>query len=377
MADSSSASRLRAFFLNLLTVGVSLLVALLLLEAGLRFMPVAWAPPVVPPSADNPIQRYQPNTPFTWSIGWNFAVVNHGRTNAQGFVADYDYDAAARTPLVAVLGDSYVEALMVPFRETLTGRLQAALGDKGRAYAIAQAGSPLSQYVAYAQHACAVYRPQRVVVVVVGNDFDESVFAHRARDGIHHLYPKPEGGFDFRLTPPRAPGLLGTIARHSALALYVARTINIVYLLHRCGAAQAQAPQQTYVGNTSASASAARLAEGEAVIDWFVGALAKAACLAPKDIVLAVDAMRPQIYDPASLAPARETYYGRMRASLIAKAAGAGYKVVDMEGPMRAAYERDRQLFEHPMDGHWNARGHAVAAEAVRAALSDWEPLAR
>ena len=124
-----------------------------MLEIVLRFLPVAWAPPVQPPTADNPIQRYVPNTPFNWSLGWNFAIVTHKRTNAQGFVADHDYDAAGTTPLLAIAGDSFVEALLVPFAETLTGRLQAMLADRGRVYAFAQSGAPLSQYVAYAHHA--------------------------------------------------------------------------------------------------------------------------------------------------------------------------------------------------------------------------------
>ncbi len=179
----------------------------------------------------NPIQRYLPNAPFTWSLGWNFAVIVHGRTNAQGFVADYDYDANAAPPLVAVVGDSFVEALMVPFAETLTGRLQTMLGNGGRAYAFAQSGSPLSQYVAYVRHACDIYRPERVVVVVVGNDFDESLYAHRLRDGIHHLHPRSDGGFDRRLSPPARPGLAERMLRHSALALYLVRNVGALSLL--------------------------------------------------------------------------------------------------------------------------------------------------
>src|SRR5947209_8462452 len=139
--------RWRSLLVNLATVAASFGLTLLALEIGLRFLPVAWAPPVVPPTADNPIQRYAANTPFTWSLGWNFRVVTRKRTNAQGFVADGDYDAAATTPLIAVAGDSFIEALLVPDRESLTGRLQAMLGGRGRAYAFAQSGSPLSQYV--------------------------------------------------------------------------------------------------------------------------------------------------------------------------------------------------------------------------------------
>src|SRR5512138_1109887 len=104
-------SRLRGFAVNTLTVLVSLAFTLLALEVAFRFLPVAVAPWVEPPTAANPIQRYVANMPFTWSVGWNFQVVSHGRTNAQGFVAGYDYDAAATSPLVAVIGDSFIEAM--------------------------------------------------------------------------------------------------------------------------------------------------------------------------------------------------------------------------------------------------------------------------
>jgi len=362
---------------NALTVAASIAVALVALEAVLRFLPVARAPPVEPPTAENPIQRYAPNRPFTWSLGWNFAMVAHNRTNAQGFVADYDYDASASSPLVAVAGDSFVEALQVPFAESLTGRLQAMLGSRGRAYAFAQSGSPLSQYVAYARHACAIYRPERLVVVVVGNDFDESVHAHRLRNGIHHLYPRPDGGFEFKLTPLPAPGLIERIARNSALALYLVRNVGIANLVPRFAPAPANAAEPVrYVGNTLARADPARLAEGERVIAWFLDALPSEACLAPRNIVLVVDAIRPELYDNAALAAARMTYFGRMRATLIAQAAARGFPVVDMEPYFRAAYAADPRPFEYPNDGHWNPRGHAVAAAAVREALAGWPPLA-
>jgi hypothetical protein len=371
--------RLRAILLNLLTVAASVAVTLLVLEGVLRFLPVAWAPPVEPPSADNSIQRYAANQAFTWSLGWNFFHVVHGRSNAQGFLADYDYDRTATTPLVAIVGDSFVEALNVSFAEGLTGRLSAALGARGRAYAFAQSGSPLSQYVAYAAHACAVYHPERLVVVVVGNDFDESVYAHRRRNGIFHLYPRPEGGFDYRLTSLPAPGLLERIARRSALALYLMRNVGITNVIAetlRINLAQAAPQRDRYVGNTPADANSARVAEGEQVIAWFLDTLPGAACLAARDIVLVVDAMRPQIYDDNALKAVRTSYFNLMRAKLIADAAARGFNVVDLEAPLRAAYGAEPIPFEFPGDMHWNAHGHVVAAAAVLKALAAWPPLA-
>src|SRR5262245_4814950 len=198
---------------------------LIVAEVVLRFLPVATALPVEPPTDKNQIQRYVANQPYTWSFDWNMNNVVRGRSNAQGFLADYDYDLNDERPLVAVVGDSYVEALRVPFAQTLTGRLQTALGDRARAYVFAQSGAPLRQYVAYARHACMVYRPTRLVVNVVGNDFDQSIFTHRVRNGIFHLYPKSGGEFDHRLTPLPPPGLAERILRRSMLALYLMRNV--------------------------------------------------------------------------------------------------------------------------------------------------------
>jgi hypothetical protein len=371
---------MRDFLLNFVTVLASIIITLAAAELVLNFLPVARTdrPPVQAPTPDNPIQRYAGNTPFAWSLGWNFYEVSHGRSNAQGFIADYDYEPAATTPLVAVAGDSFVESFMLPFEKTLTGQLQKAMGSRGRAYAFAQQGAPLSQYVAYAAHACRVYHPQRLVVVVVGNDFDESLYTHRRRNGIYHLYARGDGGLDLKLTPLPDPPLWERTARHSALVHYLVRNVGlagVTEVFQRLRYADATQGHGKFVGNTDALADPVRLAEGEKVIDWFVASLPGAACLAPRDIVILVDAMRPEIYDEKLLSQARGSYFGQMRARLIARASAAGLTVIDLEPYFRAAYALDHRAFEYPTDGHWNEHGHAVAAAAVRAALDDWPPL--
>jgi hypothetical protein len=363
---------------NTALVFSSVVFTLLIVEVVLRFLPIAWALPVEPPTAQNPIQRYVANAPFTWSFDWNLADVVRGRSNAQGFLADYDYEPSASTPLVAVVGDSFIEALRVRFADSLTGRLQAMLGTRGRAYAFAQSGSPLSQYIAYAQHACATYRPQRLVVNVVGNDFDESVYANRRRDGIYHLYRRADGGFDWKLTPLASPGPIEQAARRSALAIYLARNVRVSGFLHwfRPSAANAADAMPPYVGNTSADANPARVAEGRQVIQWFLSELPQAACLSPREIVIVVDAIRPVGSDATARTIAQASYFGQMRSTLIGAATARGFIVVDMEPYFRAAYAAEPRPFEFPNDGHWDRHGHAVAAAAVRDALADWPPIA-
>jgi hypothetical protein len=362
---------------NSLLVAGSIVFSLAMLEIALRFMPVAQAPPVQPPTADNSIQRYAPNASYTWSLGWNFYVVTHGRTNAQGFNATFNYDAAATTPLVALVGDSFIEALQVSFAESLTGRLQAAMGNRGRAYAFAQSGAPLSQYVAYVQHASTVYHPQKIIVTVVGNDFDESVYNHRLREGIYHLYPRSDGDFDLKLTPPPMPGLIERILRHSALALYLVRNVKIANVADWFKPSPAKQGERTdeYVGQTLAAADPERVAEGERVISWFLAALPQASSLAPRDIIIVIDGMRPELYHTPALAAAQRSYFGQMRAKLVSEAKTLGFQIIDMETVFRAAYAADHLPFEFPTDGHWNSHGHAVVAAAVLQALTDWAPL--
>ena len=371
--------RRHPFLANSLLVLASVTFTLLTLELVLRFLPIAAAPPVRVPTPNDPIQRYLPDASFTWSTDWNLQFPVRGRTNAQGWVADYDYDPAAPAPLVAVAGDSFIEALIVPFPETLTGRLQTQLGEPRPRLCVRSIGRPaLSQYVAYARHACGLYHPERLVVTVVGNDFDESIHAHRKRDGVFHLYPRREGGFDFKLTPLPAPSLVEAMARHSALILYLVRNVGIAQRIGSLWRFPAMAAPPPYVGNTEAAADPTRIAEGEQVIEWFVDTLPKEACLPPHSIVLVIDAMRPEIYGgEAALSIARTSYFSRMRSSLMAAARSRGYVVVDMEPYFRVAFAKDGRRFEFPQDNHWNAHGHEIVFAAVRKVLREWAPIAR
>ena len=98
--------RLRAFCVNAATALASVIFILVVLEIALRFLPVAQAPDVFRPTAEDTMQRYAPNTSFTWSHEWNFRDVVRGRTNAQGWIAEQ--------PNMEVLYVKYNEVLANP-----------------------------------------------------------------------------------------------------------------------------------------------------------------------------------------------------------------------------------------------------------------------
>ena len=68
--------------------------------------------------------RFQPDREFTWSKGWDFAIRTEKRSKNHGFLKRLDYSVSSG-PLLAVIGDSYVEAAQVDDEDALHGQLVA------------------------------------------------------------------------------------------------------------------------------------------------------------------------------------------------------------------------------------------------------------
>lgn len=357
-------SRRKRLGFALVTVALGFLVPLLLAEGVLRFLPVSNWPSRMPLSPADPMARYRPDTRFVHSLGWNFSSVNRGRVNNAGFVNARDYDSTAATPLLAVVGDSYVEALMVPYDSTVAGRLQRRVGAAGRVYSFAISGAPLSQYLYYAQEASRRYRPSALAVVVVGNDFDQSLVGAGCGAGYHCFRPGADGALELAWLPG-AQASRGGRARVNRLLKGSALVRYVFGNLLRNGQALGGDPTVVYVGNTPANLDSARVAGSRRAVDAFVDELPRRTGLSPRQITVVLDGPRPQLYDPVDRAWADSTFYGEMRRHLSARARGAGMEVIDLEPRMVARHQATGERFEFPNDSHWSASGHRVAAEAL------------
>jgi hypothetical protein len=369
-SSSTDASVRHPLAFRVAAVLLGLAFALLACEAVFRLLPVATGAFVMAVNEDNPVFRFHPDQEYVWSVGWNFEAVNHGRTNRQGFFNDQDYDALDPRPLLAVVGDSYVEAVMVPYAQTLHGRLARRLAPRARVYSFAASGAPLSQYLAWVRHARDTYRPRGYAIVVVGNDFDESLAKYKIGPGFHHFVPAASGELELRRFDYR-PGGLRRIVRRSAFARYLVFNLHaeatVAELLSRLLPAARAAPPP-FVGNTSADAGDARLADSRAAVDAFLEALPGAAGSTPDRVALLVDAIRPQIYEgPASERSVAGSYFAVMRGHLIAEAEARGFEVIDLNPVFRSAFRSAGRRFEFRSDFHWNSAGHAAAAEALAA----------
>jgi hypothetical protein len=355
----------RTRLLATLSILIGLVVPLLLAEVVLRFLPVQSGLQTLPVNDQNPVRRFTPNREFTYSKEWDFKLANRGRTNNYGFVNDQDYDPTATTPLMAVIGDSYVEARMVPFRETLQARLSRCVGDHGRVYSFASSGAPLSAYLAEAAFARSRFRPDGIVVVIVGNDFDESLAQYQSGPGSYY-FRQDSGGLVLQRTD-YSPSLGRRVLRQSALVRYL--TLNVgggVARVRRVLQGKSLVDPE-YVGNTAAAFTPERLRDSRAAVDMFLSLLPLQSGVAPERTVLVIDAMRPAMYSQEGLRAATGSFFDLMRKYLIDQAQDAGYEVVDMQSRFLRRYAQDERRFESAADHHWNGLGHQEAASAVAA----------
>ena len=283
-----------------------------LAEIALRFMPVSDTLETQPVNAAAPVMRFAADRDVVWSCGWDFDRVNRIRVNNAGFVSGIDYDADAATPLLAVIGDSYVEAAMVPAADTVQSRLVRRAASRGRVYAFGASGAALSQYLMWADMARQRYRPAGLVVVVVGNDFHESLLAYKQAPGFHYFEPADGGSLALHRVD-FAPGPLRRTARRSALARYLLINVNVERAWHRMADFAAGRRQTTdrsgFVGNVPARQPENVVNQSKRAVDAFLALLPAHAGLSGESIVLVVDGLRQALYRKGGLAATEGSYF--------------------------------------------------------------------
>jgi hypothetical protein len=351
--------------LGLVALGV--VAPLLALEVGLRFLPVSAGNVKLPVSAAEPIPRYPADTEFVWSLGWDFGRVVRKRTNAAGYFSDVDYAPPGGEPVLALIGDSYVEAMQVANADAIDAVLRRRPDRRGQIVALGVSGAPLSQYLAFADFARRAFRPTAIAFVVVGNDFDESHERYRTSAGGAVFVDDARTGRLELATREHVASPLRQLARSSAVLRYLtfnARTDWGELRRRLLGGGDGGA---SFVANTARDADPARVEVSLRVLDRFFELLPGKSGLPPTRIAFVLDGMRPELYSRAALRAAEASYFGRMRRELASRARARGYEVIDLQPRFVERWRAEGRRFDVAGDGHWNELGHALAAEAIAA----------
>ncbi|HEY6454256.1 MAG TPA: hypothetical protein VIY90_03135 [Steroidobacteraceae bacterium] len=318
-----------------------------MMELLLRALPVSTGLSYQASSAQNPVVRGKPNLDYTYSSGWNLRMVQHGHLNNFGFPAVDDYDPNA--PNIIVVGDSYVESLMLRPADRLQVRLEQQLHHLVRVYGIGRSGSNLAQKLGAAKWAFSVFRPK--VVIINLNDTD-----------VASSLTSPAGDFYFSLRdkkcellrterPPE--GLIGNLVRSSMLYHYLTANLRITVTLRHIFGGGETALWQLYAPESAPIR--ARIAA------CVIQLLPELIHLPPERVIFVIGSDLDGVY--GSL-PARELDIDPVTAALEL----AGYQVVRSDPIFRKDYAiYHMPLSFRPVDDHWNARAQALVAAAVAA----------
>jgi hypothetical protein len=344
--------RLSAALVN----GCLFLAPFLLLEGVFRLLPVGEMPALQTVSAENPVVRYEPNVDYRYSRDWNFSIVTHRHSNNFGFIHATDYRPHETGPLMAIIGTSFVEANVVDAGNGVAELLDSEVAGTGRVYGMGVSGTPLSQYLVFADYAKRTFRPQ-AMTFVINNNLHQSFLKYGAEPRFHFF--NEDGSLqlvDYHLTPARS------LLRHSAAMRYVMYNLDAP---HRIKFFLNSLRQDPFA--SEAAALEQHVKDSKRAVDYFFDQLPAASGLAPQSILLVLDAVRPAMYSPAELAKVDNGLHARIRRYITAEAAARGYQVIDLQPVFLARYRHDGTKVEAaPTDSHWNAVGHRIVADEIR-----------
>jgi hypothetical protein len=315
---------------------------------------------------------------------------------------DRRYEADPGTFRILALGDSYIEGYSVALEETVTQVLERSLDRPRCRVEVINGGttgySTDQEYLFYA-HEGRKYAPQVVVLFFHYNDI-----LYNALDRYYRL-PKPrlvktdDGGVRLEndpvpqpppTQPPAAGGAPARRRAHGSAAWYWLRErlmIGAPRLFDRLGRLGLWDP----LGGDGISDELLvyrrrpnpDIQAGWRITDRILATLERETEAAGAHLLVAYVPSIMEVSERAwdltrmryELPPAawnREFVWRRLQKS----AADGGFALLDLTPALR---REDHGVFGEPYfvrDGHWNAVGHRVSAEAVRAALADrrWLP---
>ena len=359
--------RLRAVAINGALVVGSLALFLALCELVV-FRVVLKASDVPANAFVDGLVRYAPNQAGIWRVRNEIAAPY--AINAQGWnsgIGDYRLPRTPGVSRIAVIGDSYVEAMQVAHDKSLAERAATELArDRpADAYRFGISGAPLSQYLLMAEREVTRYAPDWIVVVLVHNDFDESLSPAVGRYTSSFLRVRIANGAVEEIAPvPWRPGAREWL-RRTATARYLYYRWQVRPELLRDLLVPVARADAGYSANIDVASVLRQMPDVAAVTDHLFGRLAAVARAAGARLLLVMDGDRQAIYagrDSPALA------LNAMAAELARKHA---IPFLDLHPVFAADWQRRRQRFEHVSDNHWNEHGHAVAGHAVAQAIRD------
>jgi lysophospholipase L1-like esterase len=348
----------------LLLTAPALVAVILLLELSFRFVIPAAESPYYYYDLDDRILRFSTVHQREGLYTMGHMATQHARwhINNAGWNSPIEFEGQKSRPRIAVIGDSYVEALQVDAEQSFTGRLRRLFsqGTEVDVYAFGISGATLTQYLQMARYVRNRFDPDVFVINVVHNDFAESLCSIHRQPGM--LCLEEDGGALYEASiVPYKPDPLLRMARNSSLVRYLVINLQIRAYFQRVISATTTNPR--YNAGVDVDRILSERSRIVKATEYIMGALERE--IGKNSVLVVIDAPRNDIYAGSM----KESTVAWLNQVIKQKATQNGFSFIDLTEAFKKSFETDRVRLEWPNDGHWNEKGHEVVANVLHDTL--------
>jgi lysophospholipase L1-like esterase len=289
----------------------------------------------------------------------------HYNINREGWNSNKEYfEEKSDRKRIAVIGDSYVEALNVDVDKSLSEVLEdliiREIGDKAEVYRFGLSGAPLSQYLQMMRYVKNKYNPDIIILVIVHNDFLESIKGFGEELGDFLKFVKKDGLWTEIKPRPYAyvPNRFKRSLKHSRIIRYLYYNLNIRQSIHFLSSKFKASDFKMNVDMNDIEANLETVKD----LCYNIFSKYKETSGPATRILLVMDGDREAIYKRND--PKKEMLYALNKIAYKA-AENLSIPFIDLNDIFIADYEKNWKQFDLKCDKHWNERAHFLVGRTI------------
>jgi hypothetical protein len=366
--------KIRPAFINLGILLLTCIVLLICAELFFKYVVHSCACPLVTFHTKDDIVNFDTHGPRNglFSVGPLAETEGHWHINNQGWNSAIDYVTGKRDkPLIAIIGDSYIEAFQVDVTKNIAAILRTKLAGKFEVYSFGISGAALSEYLQISRYVRKYFHPDILVFNLVHNDFDESLVCGKNFQGFLYLKIKDHRAVEAPIEPfvplLQRPDLYNRLKAflviHSGLFRYVVFNCHLDERIRRWKKIFHH-KKVTYNANINVGQVIRESGDIKIATNYLVKTIKQEN--KNSKIIFMIDAPRMDIY-LHQLKKSNVIWMNHLLQK-ICKKNNVGF--LDLTKPFYDDYVRHHKRFNSPYDYHWNQYGHKMAARALLAYLN-------
>ena len=319
---------------------------------------------------DSGVLKFIPNQTGTYRIRDEIDAPFHVNSNGWNSIhSTYNLEKDTNKPRICIVGDSYIEALQVPYNSSISEKLEDYLdGAVDSVYRFGLSGAPLSQYLYMIEEEVLTFRPDYIVVNLVPNDFLESIENGGGTywSSFSRLEVNQAGEVMIR-SPELYTKPMSWWIKQSAMfryfwVRYQVRPLGLRQLWRTIFDADTEKP--VYVGNITVDAATdSRI---PVIVNYVFARFAELSKEKSVKFILLMDADRSLVGQGSlDLNRRAESRLAPLHALVRKIAKRHEIDLIDLTNVFVEDFQRYEVPFAFPHDGHWNAYAHRLTAKAL------------